>query len=84
MTDAWKPIERMVSQPIWVLKYDIHAYPKGHPLEGNFCDKDEPMAVKFTDCHGWYSSEADALKVMHHFPKPCGYRLERVWKRELL
>ena len=77
--NSWTPIERVVSEPIWVLKYDMYYAP-----DGNFCEADTPGARKFTSCHGWYESEADALKVMHHFPPPSAYRIEKVWKRELL
>lgn len=81
----WKPIEKMVSaQSIWILKYDIFFYPEGHEYRGNFCGADIPGAQKSTSCHGWYESEADALKVLNHFPKPNSYRIEKVHKRELL
>jgi hypothetical protein len=76
---AWEPIERMADDPIWVLKYDIYFAP-----DGNFCQPDTPGACKFTDCHGWYETEADALKAQRHFPTPNSYRMEKVWKRELL
>lgn len=85
---SWQPIERCVfDKPIWILKYNMYSYPKGHPMEGNFCNRDEPNAQKFTDCHGWYESEEDAIKALRHFPKYSdndGYRLEKVYKRELL
>lgn len=82
---SWKPIEEMVrEEPIWVLKYDIYFYPEGHEHYGNFCEKDAPGAVKFTDCHGWYETEAEALAVQRHFTDPSGYHLEKVWRRRLL
>lgn len=84
MTQGRQSIERMVNDPIWVLKYDIYLYLIGHEREGNFCTKDEPNAQKFTDCHGWYDNEADALKVMRHFRQPNSYQVEKVWKRELI
>jgi len=81
---TWQPIETIdFDNPIWVLKYDIYFYPKGHAMEGNFCSKDEPNAQKFTDCHGWYDNEADALAAMRHFREPNSYRLEKVYRRVL-
>ena len=81
----WKPIGKHdFSKPIWVLKYDIFFYPKDHAFVGNFCSANTPGAQKFTDCHGWYETEADALKVMRHFPKPNSYRIEKVYKMVLL
>lgn len=76
---SWQPIERMVDQPIWVLKYDIF-----FKADGNFCEPDHPEAQKFTDCHGWYGTEADALTALSHFPRPNSYRMEKVHKRVLL
>lgn len=84
MNIAWQSIECMTNNSIWVLKYDIYFYPEGHEREGNFCTKDEPSAQKFTDCHGWYRSEIDALKVLRHFRQPNSYRVEKVWGRELV
>lgn len=75
----WQPIERMVDAPIWVIKYDIFFAP-----DGNFCAADHPEARKFTDCHGWYETEADALTVLRHFRRPSTYRVEKVHKRVLL
>ena len=75
---SWQPIEKMMSEPIWVLKYDMYQ------KDGNFCDASTEGAEKFTSCHGWYDSEEDALKVLRHFPKPNSYRIEKVWKRVLL
>lgn len=76
---GWQSIERHVAEPIWVLKYTLYYLP-----DGNWCDKDTPGAITLVDCHGWYSTEADALKVKRHFPNPDAYRIEKVWKRELL
>lgn len=76
---GWKPIERMVSEPIWVLKYTLYYLPDG----GGWCEKDTPGAITMVDCHGWYENEADALRVMSHFPYPNSYRIEKVWKREV-
>ncbi len=76
---SWQPIEQMVSEnPIWVLKYNVYF------ANGQFCSKDHPDAVKFTDCHGWYENEADAMKVLRHFPKPDGYCIEKVFQRKLI
>jgi hypothetical protein len=77
---GWQPIERVVPErPIWVVKYDVFFAP-----DGNFCDAHHPEARKFTDCHGWYASEADALAVVRHFPRPNSYRVEKVHGRELI
>ena len=81
----WKPImDHDFQKTIWVLKYDIFFYPKGHDLEGNFCYNDTPNAQKFTDCHAWFETEEEALKVLRNFPKPSpgynGYRIEKVYK----
>jgi hypothetical protein len=38
----------------------------------------------YTDCHGWYSTEAEALAVLRHFPKPNTYTIEKVYHRKLL
>lgn len=78
MSEGWKPIERMTDKAIWVLKYDMWQ------KDGNFVEPRTEGADKFTDCHGWYASEGDALKVLRHFPRPNSYRIERVWGRELL
>jgi len=75
----WQPIERISGNPIWVIKYDMWVAP-----DGQFCQPDAPDAVKFTDCHGWYKTEADALKVLHHFRRPNSYRIEKVHSRELV
>ena len=81
---AWRPIEDIVSDnPVWVLKYDVFFYPKEHELYGNFCSADTSGAQKFTSCHGWYRTEAEALKAQHHFQKPDSYRLEKVYQRKL-
>lgn len=75
---GWKPIEQKdFSQPIWVLKYDIYF------KDGQFCDKDTLGATKFTDCHGWYSTEAEALAVRNHMPT-AGYRIEKVYRGVLI
>ena len=75
---GWEPIERFgTDNPIWVLKYDMFY------ADGNFCDKDHPHAVKFTSCHGWYKTEADAIKVLRHFPNSSDYRIEKVHQRVL-
>ena len=77
---VWCPIERIVpDEPIWVLKYDVYFTP-----EGNFCDADYPGAQKFTDCHGWYDNEDDAMAVLRHFTRPNSYRMEKVHRRALL
>ena len=77
---GWKPIEKIdFEQPIWVLKYDIY-----FNESGNFCSAETPNARKFTDCHGWYSTEEDALKVRAHFTDPSAYRVEKVYRRVLL
>ena len=74
----WKSIENIdPSAPIWVLKYDLYC------KDGEFCKPDEPGSVKFTDCHGWYETEADALKVLCHFREPNSYRIEKIYKRVL-
>lgn len=78
LNSGWDPIEKMVDQPIWVLKYDIY-----FATDGNFCGVDHPEALKFTSCHGWYETEADALTVQRHFPNPAAYQLERVHRRVL-
>lgn len=77
---SWKPIEKIVTEDfIWVLKYDLY-----YSKDGVFVDKNTPAAIKFTDCHGYYTSEADAYKVKNHFPDPDKYRVEKVYKRVLL
>ena len=63
--------------PIWVLKYDMFY------KDGKFCSSDTEGATKFTDCHGWYETEADARKVQAHFPNPSAYRIEKVYRRYL-
>lgn len=74
----WQTIEMFdVSDPIWVIKYDM--YSNNH----DWCSADDPGAVKYTDCHGWYKTQAEALKVMQHFPKPNSYRVEKVHYRYL-
>lgn len=82
---GWEPIERMDTEnPIWVLKYDMFWYPKGHEMEGNSCPNDYPGAQKFTSCHGYYTSEADAMAALRHFSAPNGYRMEKVYRRVLI
>lgn len=77
---GWKPIEQIAGDnPIWVIKYDLFFLP-----DGNFCDGNHPDGIKFTDCHGWYESEEDVLKVLRHFPRPNTYRVEKVNKRILI
>lgn len=73
----WKPIERVTEPAIWVLKYYMYS------KDGNFVPPETEGALKLASCHGWYESEADALAVLRHFPKPNGYHIEKVWKREL-
>ena len=74
----WKPIEDIdVGYPIWVIKYDMFE------KDRQFCSADTVGATKFTDCHGWYETEADALKVRNHFPDPSKYRIEKVYRRYL-
>lgn len=74
----WKPIEKVASTPIWVLKYDL--WQKG----GKFVAPHSEGAEKFTFCHGWYASEDDALRVWRHFPRPGDYHIEKVWQRKQL
>ena len=74
----WRPIEKMVLKPIWVLKYYMYS------KDGVFVTPETEGALKTASCHGWYENEEDAMKVMHHFPKPHGYHIEKVWKRELI
>ena len=74
----WKAIEKLVLEPIWVLKYDMWS------KDGKFVPAGTDGATKHTDCHGWYATQEDALKVRAHFPNPSAYRPEKVWKRELL
>jgi hypothetical protein len=38
--------------------------------------------VKYTDCHGWYKNEADAIKAMHTLQGM--YRIEKVCERRLM
>lgn len=67
------------SDTIWVLKYDLY-----FDETGNFCTKDTPNAKKFTDCHGWYETEEDAVFVqskMHALGST--YNVERVYKRNV-
>ena len=61
--------------PIWVIKYDIYYE------DGGFCDADTPGAEKFTACHGWYASEAEASRALSELGK--NYSLEIVYKRNL-
>lgn len=76
---TWKAIEKInINKPIWILKYDMYV------KDGIFCDKDVPGATKFTDCHGWYETEEEAIKVRLHFPIPNTYHIEKVYKRTLL
>jgi hypothetical protein len=77
----WKPIEQLVVEnPIWVIKYDMYE----DPITRTACASSVPGAIKFTDCHGYYTSEQDALAVMFHFPKPNSYRVEKVYQRKLI
>jgi hypothetical protein len=78
----WKPIETMIiDNPIWVLKYNMYE----DPITREICDPSVvPGAIKYTSCHGWYESEADALRVLRHFPRPNTYSLEKVYQRKLL
>jgi len=77
----WKPIEEVdFDNPIWVLKYDIFFAPGS----GVFCTADTPGARKFTDCHGWYDDEDEAIEVRNHFSNPDHYTIEKVYKRVLL
>jgi hypothetical protein len=78
-----KTIEEMTNTPIWVLKYDVYFYPKGHVLDGCFANKGTPGAVKSTSCHGWYETEEEALTVRNNFTYPSEYRLEKVYQRKL-
>ncbi len=75
---SWQTIERFdIDNSIWILKYDLFQ------LDRQYVPKGTPGAEKFTSCHGWYDNEADALKVLHHFPKPNTYRIEKVHQRKL-
>lgn len=75
----WQAIDEMVpDSEIWVLKYDIYFKP-----DGNFTNADDPEAMKFTDCRGYFDNEQDALKVLRHFPTPNSYRIEKVRKWRL-
>lgn len=74
---------------IWVLKYDM--YTKQHDDVGKeFCKADELGAVKFTSCHGWYKTEADAIAALHKFGKKekekdiYRYQIEKVYERKLI
>jgi hypothetical protein len=41
--------------------------------------------VKFTDCHGFYRTEADAIKAMHKFAAlGSRYYTEKVYERKLV
>jgi hypothetical protein len=76
----WKTIECFdIKEPIWVLKYTLY-----HTPDGKWCKKDDIGAIAYTDCRGWYETEAEALKVLNHFPKPNTYKIEKVNKRKLL
>ena len=76
---GWQSIEELVpDSAIWVIKYSLYYLP-----DGNWCNADHPDAIKLTDCHGWYETEAEARQVLNHFPLPNSYRIERVWKRKI-
>lgn len=76
----WKPIEEIdFDSELWVIKYDIF-----FDKAGQFCKADTPGATKFTDVHGYYEEQEDALEVLHHFPKPNTYSLEKIRRRVLL
>ena len=76
---SWQSIEDFIcDDPIWILKYDMYYIPGGE-----FCKKDDLYAEKFTSCHGWYGTEAEAMAVLRHFPQPNSYRVEKVHRRKL-
>lgn len=80
--ESWKSIERAVLEdPIWVIKYTFYQ----RTIDGitSWCEKGDQGAEAFTSCHGYYGDEADAYKVLNHFPKPNTYRVEKVWRRKL-
>ncbi len=62
--------------PIWVLTYDMYATPAG-----NYCDANHPEAIKYTDIHGWYKSEEDAMMVYRNFTKPNTYRVKKAYQK---
>jgi hypothetical protein len=77
----WQTIERFdIDNPIWVLKYTLYS----HPDTNEYCNADIPGAIPRVSCHGWYASEAEALAVLRHFPKPNTYQIEKVYQRCLL
>lgn len=78
----WQSIEAAsLDNPIWIIKYTLYL----RTIDGitQWCKKEDPGAEGFTSCHGYYTSEADANKVLNHFPKPNTYRVEKVWQRRL-
>ena len=57
--------------------------------DGRGVDPDTPGATKHVACHGYYTSEADAIKAMHTLaklannPKQYPYYMEKVYRRIL-
>lgn len=81
--EPWKTIEAAtLDNPIWVIKYTLYQ----RTVDGitNWCNKGDTGAEAFTSCHGYYTSEEDAYKVLNHFVRPNSYRVEKVWQRRLL
>lgn len=78
----WQSIETFGAvDPIWVIKYTMFQRIENGFMQ--FCEENDEGAIPFVSCHGYYTNEADARKVLNHFPKPNTYRIERVYKRVL-
>ncbi len=69
----WTPIEGTdTTRPIWVILYVM-------------VETEKPGIIRvFPDIHGWYETEDEALAVLHHFPKPCGYWVRKANRRALM
>lgn len=72
----FEKMSRALEDTIWVLKYDMYCDERGE-----FCNKDTPNAIKYTDCHGWYESEADARYAQGKLQGK--YDIEKVYKRNV-
>lgn len=80
---TWQSIEQFrTDTPIWIIKYTLYA--DAH--SGEWCSNQANTpddAVPHVSTHGWYETEAEALAVLRHFPRPNTYEIEKVYQRKL-
>lgn len=74
----WRAIEKISpDQPVWVILYLYWGSDSEQAVPG--------YAGPWADVHGWYETEADALKVWKHFPPESRkhYTVNKAHKRIL-